>query len=100
MLFGMRLGVGGRKKGEKHEGLTGWRHRDAQLPPSRFKSTHSPWLQIRRFGDRLVETEFAHKPVRVLSTLALKIKEGETWADQREEWRSFRSTRNWETLHL
>lgn len=33
--------------------------------------SHSPWLQIRWFGDGLVETQSAHKPVRVLSTLAL-----------------------------
>lgn len=43
------------------------------------QANHSPWLQVRWFGNGLVEADSAHKPIRVLNTLALeKHKRGET----------------------
>lgn len=37
-----------------------------------------PWLQIRWFGNGLVEAKSAHKPVRVLNTLALQLRAAST----------------------
>lgn len=37
----------------------------------RVRAGSSPWLQVRRFGDGLVEAASAHQPVRFLAALAL-----------------------------
>lgn len=52
---------------------------------SRLKqANHSPWLQIRWFGNGLVEADSAHEPVSVLNTLALeKHQRGEIYAETR-----------------
>ena len=56
-----------------HQGPIGWRHRGASIQLShQAQANHSPWLQIRWFGNGLVEAKSAHKPVRVLNTLALE----------------------------
>lgn len=79
-----------RAKAQRAHWLAPRRHR-VRLS-QQVQANHSPWLQIRWFGNGLVKADSAHKPVRVLNTLALeKDKRGEIYTDQGEGWRSFRS---------